>query len=340
MALGLPDLALDYTLRTVALGAMLLGLSSGVVGTYAVLRRESLLGDAMSHAALPGIALAFLLTRSKESALLLAGAVAALENAIQAEVRTPQQREMVNRSLLFMGFMFYEEQSLSKAVTALRSVPESSYYYEDALLGLAWSAVRARQWQDCLSSAQTLTKTTQRPILRCEGQLLQAYAYLMRKEYSPALMVLSDAARSVARLSPPSEDSLEIRKQKYASDRLVNEGIGTSAYDLAFAAQSETVRRMIDSLYTRQVQTRSAIDDFLRYEDEFGRNGFFARNLTDLRADVEYALAAAEKISGESTNVRQTKDALEKGVEIDKEIQKIREEMERLDRERLEKEKK
>ncbi len=77
MALALPDLALDYTLRTVALGAMLLGLSSGVVGTYAVLRRESLLGDAMSHAALPGIALAFLLTRSKESALLLAGAVAA-----------------------------------------------------------------------------------------------------------------------------------------------------------------------------------------------------------------------------------------------------------------------
>ncbi|GBD15257.1 Manganese transport system membrane protein MntB [bacterium HR26] len=77
MALALPDLAPDYTLRTVALGAMLLGLSSGVVGTYAVLRRESLLGDAMSHAALPGIALAFLLTHSKESALLLAGAVAA-----------------------------------------------------------------------------------------------------------------------------------------------------------------------------------------------------------------------------------------------------------------------
>jgi len=77
MALPLFDLALDYTLRTVALGAMLLGLSSGVIGTYAVLRRQSLLGDAMSHAALPGIALAFLLTQSKEAPILLSGALAA-----------------------------------------------------------------------------------------------------------------------------------------------------------------------------------------------------------------------------------------------------------------------
>jgi manganese/zinc/iron transport system permease protein len=42
-----------------------LGIVSGALGAFAVLRRQSLLGDAMSHAALPGIVLAFLLTRSK-----------------------------------------------------------------------------------------------------------------------------------------------------------------------------------------------------------------------------------------------------------------------------------
>ena len=64
----------DYTLRTVALGAALLGLAAGALGGFALLRRQSLLGDAISHAALPGIALAFLLTGSKSPALLLAGA--------------------------------------------------------------------------------------------------------------------------------------------------------------------------------------------------------------------------------------------------------------------------
>ena len=68
---------LDYTLRTVALGAAVLGLSSGSLGAFAVLRGQSLLGDAISHAALPGIALAFLLTGSKAPLVLVAGAAAA-----------------------------------------------------------------------------------------------------------------------------------------------------------------------------------------------------------------------------------------------------------------------
>ncbi len=67
----------DYTLRTVALGAALLGIVSGALGTFAVLRRQSLLGDAVSHAALPGIALAFLLTGSKAPIILIAGAAVA-----------------------------------------------------------------------------------------------------------------------------------------------------------------------------------------------------------------------------------------------------------------------
>jgi manganese/zinc/iron transport system permease protein len=73
----LRDLFLDHTLRTVALGAATLGIVSGALGSFAVLRRQSLLGDAMSHAALPGVALAFLLTDSKASLPLLLGAAAA-----------------------------------------------------------------------------------------------------------------------------------------------------------------------------------------------------------------------------------------------------------------------
>jgi len=64
----------DYTLRNVFLGTMLLGIGSGVVGCFAVLRKQSLLGDAVAHAALPGVVIAFLITGSKLSLPLLAGA--------------------------------------------------------------------------------------------------------------------------------------------------------------------------------------------------------------------------------------------------------------------------
>lgn len=79
MELGtlLHDLFFDYTLRTVALGAMVLGIVSGALGAFAMLRRQSLLGDAMSHAALPGVVLAFMLTGQKDPVILMSGAAGA-----------------------------------------------------------------------------------------------------------------------------------------------------------------------------------------------------------------------------------------------------------------------
>lgn len=65
----------DYTLRTITLGTTILGGVTGMLGSFAVLRKQSLLGDAISHAALPGIALSFLITGSKDTHILLIGAL-------------------------------------------------------------------------------------------------------------------------------------------------------------------------------------------------------------------------------------------------------------------------
>lgn len=73
----LHDLIFDYTLRTVALGAAVIGIVAGALGAFAVLRRQSLVGDAMSHAALPGIAIAYLVTGEKSNVVLLTGAAIA-----------------------------------------------------------------------------------------------------------------------------------------------------------------------------------------------------------------------------------------------------------------------
>ncbi len=65
----------DYTLRTITLGTAVLGAICGMLGSFAVLRKQSLLGDAISHAALPGIAVAFLITGAKDTNTLLLGAL-------------------------------------------------------------------------------------------------------------------------------------------------------------------------------------------------------------------------------------------------------------------------
>lgn len=56
---------LSGNLLWVLLGTMLLGIAAGITGTFSFLQKQSLVGDAAAHAALPGIAIAFLLTGQK-----------------------------------------------------------------------------------------------------------------------------------------------------------------------------------------------------------------------------------------------------------------------------------
>jgi manganese/zinc/iron transport system permease protein len=61
MLLDALTLQLGYNATLVALGAALLGMASGVTGTFLFLRKRALVSDAISHATLPGIGLAFII---------------------------------------------------------------------------------------------------------------------------------------------------------------------------------------------------------------------------------------------------------------------------------------
>jgi manganese/zinc/iron transport system permease protein len=50
----------DYNTRIVVVAAALLGIAAGVVGGFTLLRKRALIGDALSHATLPGICFGFL----------------------------------------------------------------------------------------------------------------------------------------------------------------------------------------------------------------------------------------------------------------------------------------
>lgn len=103
-------LLFDYTLRTVAAGAAALGAAAGALGCFAVLRRQSLLGDAIAHAALPGIALAFLLTGMRATPVLVLGAALAgwigtlFVLAIVRNSRIPEDSALGIILSVFFGF--------------------------------------------------------------------------------------------------------------------------------------------------------------------------------------------------------------------------------------------
>ena len=73
----------DHTLRTVALGSAVIGIAAGTLGSFAFLRRQSLVGDVVAHSSLAGITAAFLIayllnpTGEKSTLILIIGAGAA-----------------------------------------------------------------------------------------------------------------------------------------------------------------------------------------------------------------------------------------------------------------------
>lgn len=67
---------IDSVLIVIMVGAMLIGGITGALGVVMVLRKRSLLGDAIAHATLPGVAIAYLLF-GKDPLMLVLGAATA-----------------------------------------------------------------------------------------------------------------------------------------------------------------------------------------------------------------------------------------------------------------------
>lgn len=93
-AFYLPFIEFGFMRRALA-GAMALALAAGPLGVFLILRRMSLMGDAMAHAILPGVAVGFLTAGLSITAMTLGGMISGLVVALLAAAvaRLTPQRE-------------------------------------------------------------------------------------------------------------------------------------------------------------------------------------------------------------------------------------------------------
>src|SRR5687768_6481974 len=67
----------DPALRYALVGSILLGINCGLLGGFLVVRKMALVGDALSHAVLPGVALGFMWNMTKDPVAIFIGATIA-----------------------------------------------------------------------------------------------------------------------------------------------------------------------------------------------------------------------------------------------------------------------
>lgn len=163
----------DHTSRTVLLGTMLLGMSSGIVGTFMLLRRQALVGDVVSHSALPGVAIAFLIGEMVSPGegrsltwLLVGAAVAGLLAVASTSLITKFSRIKPDAALAtVLGVFFGFGAVLFKVV---QEIPSGN---------------RAGLQHFILGSASTMTSGDVSLILKASAVVLVA-CFLMFKELS------------------------------------------------------------------------------------------------------------------------------------------------------------
>lgn len=262
--------------------------------------------------------------------LQLEPAMEALQRCIESPARTSAQREMVNRSYVALGYMFYEELSLPRAVTAFRLTPQESRYYPDALLGLSWTALKSRQWGDCIESARSLANATEFPALRAEAFLLRGYALFMQKEYTNARQRLETGLALLDDTSPPTEEILRQRTERYRQNRWQYNDIAQRANELARQPLT-TEASVLDSLQKEQRLYRDSLAAYLDFLDTFERRAFFARSRETIRGDIEYALTIIAKILGSADQIDAGREEFQRSKQLDSEIEKLKEEIEQLE---------
>ncbi len=98
----------DPSLRYALAGSALLGAACGIMGVFLVVRRMALLGDALSHAVLPGVALGFLWNMAREPAAIFLGAtLAGLLGAGTTQMIRQTTRQKEDAALGFVLASFF-----------------------------------------------------------------------------------------------------------------------------------------------------------------------------------------------------------------------------------------
>ena len=160
---------LGYNAALVAVGATLLGLAAGVTGTFLFLRKRALVSDAIAHATLPGVGVAFLLMvalggdgRSLVGLLLGAAASAGLGLlAVQAlATRTRLGEDTAIGAVLSVFFGF--------GVVLLTVIQSVETGRQAGLDGLLLGATAGMLWGDAV-------------LIATGGALSVAATYLLRR---------------------------------------------------------------------------------------------------------------------------------------------------------------
>jgi tetratricopeptide (TPR) repeat protein len=249
-------------------------------------------------------------------------AVQCLKKITEDTTQDESKQLLQDAANLKLGHLYYEEVELRQAVEAYKKVSEGSVYGDEALLGMAWSWIKANQPQVCDQVLDQLLATYPKSPLVPESYLLKGYANMLLKRYPTAKSILDECV-NLCKGQYITDADLKTRTDQFGGS--VNQFRPTEDN-----IKKNALRRPTDRTLEERTGMKSEFDKF----DQENKNFFsytllakshkrFLKRKDEILRDAEYALAKCAALMG----TQKTEDAIKKEQQ---KIQNIDEEMKKL----------
>ncbi|OGS37465.1 MAG: hypothetical protein A2293_11065 [Elusimicrobia bacterium RIFOXYB2_FULL_49_7] len=261
-------------------------------------------------------------------------AVEHLGNIIKFDsIRTVSEKSLKEMAFVKLGHLYFEQGNLKFAFGAYKKVPAESRFYDEALLGLAWTYVKGgveQSYNEAIKTADNLISTRPKSSLVSEAYLVMGYSLTLIKNYTKAI----EAFKKCIEMCDARYISREEFKAREATNQDVMRGYGSfqkKSLQLALRKPSPAGDSQREGMTGEWKSFDKEIGDFSIFRIEANSQFAFKKSAVRLKKDAEYALATALHLIETEKKGRILQDTKQKTNQIDNEMDQLQQQLKEME---------
>ncbi len=258
-------------------------------------------------------------------------AIQNLTNVISnAQPADESEQQLIYAAEVKLGQLYFEQVELRKAVEAFKRVPEGSVHGDEALMGIAWSWIKANRPQECLRTVDQLIAMHPNSPLTPEAYLVKGYSQMLLKSNEPALRSFTRCVE-LCKTEFADQDDLRFKRQKFDEFYIGFMPAENKIKKNALRKPTDKIIAERDGLKMEFEKYSKESKDYFVYKLMVEDNKKFFRRKDQVLLDAEYAIAKVSKMIGVKEQTEIIEKTSQQQEQIDDEIEKLKRQLENID---------